>query len=353
VPTVHFLNVGNGDCSIIKHASGRVTVIDVSRASASASLTQGSGLGGLGVARGLGLSGGLAGTVLTRGGAGIGGLSGGLLPGDYGQKASPENPIEYLKRIDVTSIFRFVLTHPDMDHMDGIEDLFREFAPVNFWDSDNTCRKDDWGVGPYKQADWKFYCRLRDTKPQTNPKRLTLYSGDTGVFWNQGENPDGLEILAPTPDLVRFANQSGEFNDASYVLLYRAAGGGRFVFAGDSFNESWDHILRTHRESIKNVDVLVAPHHGRRSGDRDFAFLDVTRPKLTLFGNALSKDLAYRPWYDRNLSIVTNNQAGNVVIDANVAPMRVYASNEEYARDCNSSTYYSAEHFGYFLRTVP
>jgi hypothetical protein len=29
MPRVHFLNVRNGDCSIIQHASKRVSVIDV------------------------------------------------------------------------------------------------------------------------------------------------------------------------------------------------------------------------------------------------------------------------------------------------------------------------------------
>ena len=39
MPTVHFLNVKQGDCSVIQHASGHVTVIDVSNASSLATLT--------------------------------------------------------------------------------------------------------------------------------------------------------------------------------------------------------------------------------------------------------------------------------------------------------------------------
>ena len=33
----------------------------------------------------------------------------------------------------ISSIFRYVQTHPDMDHMDGIEALFHKFSPTNFW----------------------------------------------------------------------------------------------------------------------------------------------------------------------------------------------------------------------------
>jgi len=32
MPVVHFLNVSDGDCSIIQHVSGRVTMIDVCKA---------------------------------------------------------------------------------------------------------------------------------------------------------------------------------------------------------------------------------------------------------------------------------------------------------------------------------
>jgi hypothetical protein len=28
--------------------------------------------------------------------------------------------------------------YPRRDHMDGIRDLFREFTPTNFWDTNNT-----------------------------------------------------------------------------------------------------------------------------------------------------------------------------------------------------------------------
>ena len=34
MPTIHFLNVKQGDCSVIQHASGHVTVIDVCNAAA-------------------------------------------------------------------------------------------------------------------------------------------------------------------------------------------------------------------------------------------------------------------------------------------------------------------------------
>jgi len=65
-----------------------------------------------------------------------------------------------------------------MDHLDGSKLFFETFGPINFWDTDN-CEKKDWELteSKYNEEDWLFYKSLRDTNPQSNPKRLTLYSG--------------------------------------------------------------------------------------------------------------------------------------------------------------------------------
>ena len=60
------------------------------------------------------------------------------ISGNFQQKKYPVNPISYMNDRGISSIFRYVQTHPDMDHMDGIEALFDEFNPTNFWDTANT-----------------------------------------------------------------------------------------------------------------------------------------------------------------------------------------------------------------------
>lgn len=55
-------------------------------------------------------------------------------------KKIPDNPILYLQKFSIKNIFRFIVTHPDMDHLDGIKDLFNNFSISNFWDTDNKKR---------------------------------------------------------------------------------------------------------------------------------------------------------------------------------------------------------------------
>jgi competence protein ComEC len=201
----------------------------------------------------------------------------------------------------ITSVFRFILSHADMDHMDGIKPFFEAFRPPNFWDTNNKKEIRDFDHGRFDPDDWNFYKSLRDGSFQNNLTRLVLHSGAEGQYYNRGEhgldNGDGLYVLAPTPDLIRSANDMGDWNDASYVILY-VTGGRRILFAGDSHDATWEHILTIWGHSLNGIDVLIAPHHGRHS-DRNFEFLDVLKPKLTLFGNAPCEHMSYEEWYKR------------------------------------------------------
>jgi competence protein ComEC len=315
MPTIHFLNVKNGDCSIIEHVSGHTTVIDVCNAASVGALSA------------------LYQSYMKSAADAERGVT-----GNFNQKKYPVNPISYMEDHGLNSVFRFILTHPDMDHMDGIEAFFDAFSPLNFWDTDNREEKDfSGGINGYDEKDWKFYKNLRDSKPENNPKRLTLLADSVGQYYNQGEGGtaggDGLYLLAPTKKLLDDANECGDYNDCSYVILYRT-GNHKILFAGDSHDATWEHILENHEADVKDVDLLIAPHHGRHS-DRDWEFLEVVNPALTFFGNANSEHLAYSAWNSRGLRFITNNQGGCMVVNAGVEPMDVYVTCKAYAESLN------------------
>lgn len=312
---VHFLNVNEGDCIWIKHPSEHNTVIDISN--------------GQGVIN-----------------------KSASLSGNHNQKNYPVNPIEYLKKRNVSTIFRFILTHPDMDHMDGIKELFDTFDVLNFWDTKNTKMmgdNSDWGR--YNKADWDFYQKVRTSS--SSPVVLYLYAGQKGKYYNQTEDcksgGDGLYLLAPTVDLVKEANKSEEYNDCSYVILYRTGNNKKIIFAGDSAQKTWDYILENYEEDVKDVDVLIAPHHGRKTGGND-EYLDVLNPKLTLFGNAKSKHLDYSSWNNRGLDHITNNQANSIIINTNgKTGMDVYVTYDVFAKKRNPDTFYDESYAGWYI----
>jgi len=60
---------------------------------------------------------------------------------------------------------------------------------------------------------------------------------------------------------------------------------------------------------------------------------------LTLFGCARSEHLAYEAWNSRNLAHITNNQAGNILLNATNAGIEVYIENVNYAQIYNGFDY--------------
>lgn len=327
---IHFLNVKDGDCSIIQHSSGNTSVIDVCNASQPDSTAK---------------------TPNTH-------KNTDSLPkssGNFQQRQHPVNPIDYLQNLGTDGIFRYIQTHPDMDHMDGIKNLFDTFSPTNFWDTNNKKKmsSSSWDGSPYNQDDWTFYQDLRDNSAE-KPKRLALLANAKGKYYNQNEDGtgcgDGIQILAPTKDLVDAANKNDNYNDCSYVLLY-ISDDRRIVFAGDSHDDTWDYILGNHKDDVTDIDLLIAPHHGRKS-KRSYEFLDVLKPTMTFFGNARSKDLAYDAWNHRKLDHVTNNEANCMIIDIDKSCMKLYVTNQAYAKKRNRNTYRNTKFDAWFVCDV-
>lgn len=309
---IHFLNVLEGDCSVIQHDSNRTTVIDVSNASNDVETAKEKEVRESKERK----------AMYTRTQVPAGKV-------DYRQKYTPDNPISYLNSLKIKHIWRFIITHPDMDHLDGIKDLYQEFSILHTWDTDNLkeCDLKNFGGG-YNPEDWQHYLDIRSGKI-TNTKRLTLYAGDAAQYWED----DYIKVLCPTKELLASANDCKDWNDSSYVILYtppkKGGGNWKFLFAGDSHDDSWDYILENFKDEVTNVDVLFAPHHGRDS-ERDYDFIKTLRPTYTLFGNASSAHLAYNKYPETR---ITNNQAGHVIINVNEERYDIYVENQEFAND--------------------
>lgn len=334
--TIHFLNVLEGDCNIIQHDSTRITLMDVSNAYNDVDTPEEKAV------------------KMSRQREEMRQRTN--IPSnkvDYRQKLSPDNPIAYLKEnVRAEYIFRFIISHPDMDHIDGIRDLFTEFKIYNTWDTNNDKSIDlnSYFAG-YNKEDWKFYIQLRDGK-LTNTRRLTYYDTDNCLYWNE----DRIKILCPSKELVNRANESRDYNDTSYVLLYSVPRKGgkvwKMIFAGDSDDHSWEHILKNYKDDVSNIDVLFAPHHGRDSG-RSYEFLKTLNPRVTLFGNASSKHLAYSCYPGPPSIRITNNQAGYVVIDISENAMTFYVKNHDFARDFSSRRNWSVPVYNNRFKAYP
>jgi beta-lactamase superfamily II metal-dependent hydrolase len=210
---IHFLNVGHGDCTIIEHPSGRLTMIDVNNSKA---LPEDDEVA-LAEAKGLSLAQFRAGTSLTRSWE------------EYYQSLLVD-PREYWRtNFPGRPMFRYIQTHPDMDHLSGLASMFwgEKVVLENFWDVDHAKEKteSDFDHGPNDWNDWLAYVALRGGRHGASGthKVLNLTRGDTAKFWTE----DGLTVLGPTQDLIDYCGRIDNYNNCSYVL--RLDYGGRRV----------------------------------------------------------------------------------------------------------------------------
>ena len=290
---VHFLNVGHGDCTIISHPSGRLTMIDINNSQdyddetfqellkeerqkadayglARTNALQASGL--LGASYNPLLSDPF--TPLVRPPSNPPDamrawpvLADYIRPNVYADavqdsKKELTDPIEFLKRkYPGQSLFRFILTHPDLDHMRGLKRLHENIGFTNFWDTAHTKPTPSYRSDADRE-DWEFYQTLRSASVRNYTR------GDSCFAFGKDENGlpggDNIEILSPTPALVRSCNQTGKSNDLSLVLRIRHKAGS-VLLSGDAEAEAWDDMKNYYGATLKS-DYFKASHHGRDSG---------------------------------------------------------------------------------------
>ena len=328
---VHVLNVSPGDCTLIQHNSGRLTGIDIcngnleSRQQAAAVEIR-------------------AATLLDERYGG----------GNYGMCQRPSNPINYIKNFGLGRLFRFILSHPDMDHMDGLAKLHEKVGFTNFWDTGSRREKPSFeGFRRFKEEDWEIYEELINLRVKGVGVAQRL-AGHNFAYANKaaedGGGFDALHILAPNKELLCDPDVNDDINEGSYIIRYNSVAG-PMVFPGDAHDAAWEFAIRDNPGLKDNCAFLLAPHHGRHS-DRSYDFLDFLKPKLTVLGCAPSKYIDYGQWSRRGLQILTSNQAGNVVLEIEKGYYDVYIENEVYCRDKGGEPRRTNSQGYHFLRRI-
>jgi competence protein ComEC len=250
---LHFLNVGHGDCTFVDLPSGRLMMIDINN---SKSLPEDDVIA---LAERHGVS------PLDFRYSRL--LKGARSWQDY-YRSLLVDPFDYYKEhFDGRSIFRYVQTHPDMDHMSGLHRFFwqEEVRLENFWDVDHNkdLKEADFNNSPHSYLDWLVYESLRRGigPNHSSHKVIRNLRGATGQYWTD----DGIEVFSPTTELIKVCNTKGAYNDCSYVLKI-SYGSRSVILPGDAEKPAWESMLDNPGADALDGDILKAPHHGRQSG---------------------------------------------------------------------------------------
>jgi beta-lactamase superfamily II metal-dependent hydrolase len=333
MPEVHLLTVGNGDCTLIRHGSDRVTMIDIcggnrTRKSASEKSAM----------------------ILEE----VAKAATANPLGNYVMCQKPTHPLDYIQDKGLSPIWRFISTHPDMDHLDGFDALLKAYAVNNFWHTGVQKPKPTFENCPYVEADWDCYVEVRDGK-RSSTTSLKKTDGAKFASANKGDpndHGDCLHIASPSVGLVTEADGCEEYNDSSYIIVYRMQGG-KIVICGDAEDGAFNHAIEKYPDLMADVGFLLAPHHGRDSG-RDYAFLDHLRPRFTLLGCAPHQHHRTSSWSSRELPYCKQNQSGNMVLTtaADGSSIDVYIQSKAFAKNSGGDTSRTLYDDLYFYRNI-
>lgn len=229
--------------------------------------------------------------------------------------------IEEINHESNDRIRRFISTHPDNDHILGIENLDAQWEIINFYAVDN-----DIPANPKDASLTKYLELLKD-------KNCPLHAGLTRAWLNKGNGErDSSGIFFQWPILTNEKFQKeletvarGESpNNISCIFTYSIENGAKYMWMGDMETDMQQEYYDVCKGDIPHVDILFHPHHGRESAAVPDDLLGALSPKLIIIGNAPSEHLDYG---DSSCTI-TQNTAGDILFENEGNKVHVYTANE-------------------------
>ena len=223
-------------------------------------------------------------------------------------------------------IHRFISTHPDEDHIRGLEKLDEEWRIRNFYCVYNKAYKKD------ETDSFNKYCELRDSN-----KSFYLYKGCSRKWMNQEELGDGIgragiNIYWPNisnPEYIKAlkdASKGDSPNNISPIIRYSVENGGSFMWMGDLETDFMESI--SDELCLPKTNVLFAPHHGRDSGKVPSEILNNISPDIIVIGEAPSVHIDYYPQY----FTITQNSARDITFKNENGAINVYCLDRQYAK---------------------
>ena len=114
-------------------------------------------------------------------------------------------------------------------------------------------------------------------------------------------------------------------NNISPAIVYSLEEGVRALWLGDMEN---DYMVAIEDDiALSPVDILFAPHHGRKSGRVPKTWLDKLEPRLIVVGEAPSDELDYYS----NYNTLTQNSAGDILFCCEAGKTHVYVGSPSYS----------------------
>lgn len=219
------------------------------------------------------------------------------------------------------NICRFISTHPDDDHIRGIEYLDDDWKILNFYavKNDRPADKNDASLTRYQ---WLLGNRNFEVRTGIERRWINLgdeknEGSDINFYWPNVENEEFKKAL-------KAVSEGNDINNICPVFTYSNVNGATYMWMGDLETEMQQVYYNENKNHIPKVDILFHPHHGRHTGAVPDELMKALNPKIVVLGNAPSDHLNYM---NPNLTI-TQNTAGDIRFENEGRYVHVYTRNE-------------------------
>lgn len=202
-------------------------------------------------------------------------------------------------------IRRFISTHPDHDHIAGIEELFSSWPTDNFYAVSNDIPENKDDVSLVKYIDLKkghnYAIKEGISRKWLNDKDDEHGSSGINFKWPVLSNETFKEALAKVKN-------GEEINNICPVFTYSIIEGASYMWMGDLETKMQKAYYNECKDRIPKVDILFQPHHGRSTGAVPDELLNAIDPQIIIIGNAPSKHIDYGD----SRKTITQNTAGDL-----------------------------------------
>ena len=218
-------------------------------------------------------------------------------------------------------IRRFISTHPDHDHIAGIEELFRRWPTENFYAVKNDIPADKTDESLTK------YIELKDKH------NYAIKQGISRKWLNDGDDEhgsSGINFKWPIVDNEDFKEalkkvaKGEKVNNICPIFTYSLKGGATFMWMGDLETEMQRAYYNACKNNIPRVNILFQPHHGRESGAVPEELLKLLKPQIIIIGNAPSDYIDYGD----SQKTITQNTSGDLLFENDGEYVHIYSENK-------------------------
>jgi competence protein ComEC len=214
---------------------------------------------------------------------------------DAGNNNKEKFIVAYLKKEKIKKIDILIGTHPDADHIGGLDAVIGNFDIGKIY-------------MPKVQSNTDTF---KDVLAAIQKKKLKVTTAKSGLTleWETGVI---VEMIAPI-------GTYDDTNDMSAVV-HLTYGSNSFLFTGDAETKSEADMLKS-GVNLKS-DILMIGHHGSKSSTSQ-KFLDAVNPKYAVI--QVGKDNNYghptaevlKKLNDKKIKVYRNDQQGNIIFSSN------------------------------------